>query len=184
MKVKGTAVKTILEYVKDKYSDYYDKWFYDLGNESKEIFINPILATSWYDLETSIIQPMKILATIVKIEEKDIFWDMGVYSSVSALNGIYKVFIRISSTSFIISRASNIIQTYYKDTEVNILDKTDNKVTLELLKFSKDVNLIMYRIGGWVENTFKAVGCKNVNVELKHVEDSYETKTILIITWD
>lgn len=184
MEVKGTAVKSVFEYMEDKQNAYLNDWLTMLSVESREIFENPILATKWYDLDTAVINPMKLAAWVLKLDEKELAWEMGVYSSVVALKGIYKVFIRISSTNFIISRAANITTTYYKNSEVKVLDSEKNKVTLELLKFPKEANLIMYRIGGWVQNTFYAVGCKNVKVEVKNIDDYYEFKTILIVTWD
>jgi hypothetical protein len=184
MEVKGTAVKTIPEYIQRKYSDIYDKWYSSLSEESHQIFDNPILATKWYDLEISMLSPMKILANISKKDLKDLFWDMGVFSSIEALTGIYKVFIRISSTNFIIGRAANILSTYYKNTEIRVLESEKNNVTLEFLKFPKEVNLVMYRIGGWIQNTFYAVGCKNVTAEIKNIEDSYEFKTLIIVKWE
>lgn len=184
MEVKGTAVKTIPEYVKNKYPSLFEKWVSMISEESKQIIQNPILATKWYDLDAAILSPMKILANLTGTGEKELFWDMGVFSSVSALTGIYKVFIRISSTSFIISRAANIVQTYYKNSEIKVLDNEKNKVTLELQKFDKKDNLVMYRIAGWTQNTFVAVGCKNVTVEIKNIEDTYDFKTLMIVRWE
>jgi len=184
MEIKGTAVKSIFQYMETKYPDYFKDWYSALPVESKEIFDNPVLATKWYDMEFGALIPMKLAAKLLRFEEQKMAWDMGVFSSVEALKGIYKVFIRVASTNFIISRAGSIIATYYKNTEVKTLDHTENKVTLELTKFNKNVNLIMYRIGGWIENTFYAVGCKNVKVEVRNVEDTYEFKTFIFVSWD
>ncbi len=38
MKIKGTAVKTIPEYVKMRFPDQYDEWIDSLPTNSKQIF--------------------------------------------------------------------------------------------------------------------------------------------------
>jgi len=184
MEVKGTAVKSILDFVTTYHSDIMTEWFKLLPIESREIMENPILVTKWYDMNFGILQPTIVASEMVKKDVNTFSWETGIFSSKIALTGIYKVFIRIASTDFIISRAANIMETYYKNTSIKAIERGSNNVTLELLKYPKEYNLIMYRIGGWVLNTFETIGCKNVKVEIKNIEDIYEFKTLIFVTWD
>jgi len=184
MEVKGTAVKSILDYITTYHSNIKNEWLQKLPVESKEIMENSILVTKWYDMNFGILQPTIVASNLVNKDVNSFSWDTGIFSSQIALTGIYKVFIRVASTDFIISRAANIMETYYKNTSIKVLEKSKNTVTLELLKYPKEYNLIMYRIAGWVQNTFETIGCKNVYIEIKNIEDIYEFKTLIFVKWD
>jgi len=184
MEIKGTAVKSVFDYMQYNYPYKIRLWLETMPEISREIMENSILATRWYDMDNAILKPTIAASKMLDIPVNDLSWQTGVYSSKIALSGIYKVFIRIASTDFIISRAANIAETYYKNTIVKVLDRGAKTVTLEMLKFDKQYNLIMYRIGGWVQNTFETIGCKNVKVNIKNVDDEYEFKTLIIVSWD
>jgi len=184
MEVKGTAVKSILDFLQTFHAPIKEEWLKLLPAESREIMENPILVTKWYDMNMGILQPTIVAAQLLNEEVNALSWKTGIYSSKMALTGIYKVFIRIASTDFIISRAANIMETYYKNTSIKALEKTNKSVTLELLKYPKEFNLIMYRIGGWIQNTFETINCKNVKVTIKNIEDIYEFKTLIFVNWD
>ena len=184
MEIKGTAVKTIPEYIKTNYSENFDTWFELLPEASKKIFAANILSTKWYQLDDAIVIPMEILSEILSIDEKKLAWDLGVYSSKSALTGVYKVFVRIASTSFIIKRAANMLQAYYRPSEVKLYEQETQKAVFEFINFLKADHILMQRIAGWSKNTFDAVGAKNVEVKLKDIKEGENFSTLMVITWE
>lgn len=185
MEVKGTAVKTVPDFVKSKYPDQYDNWISTLSIKSKEIMQSQILSTNWYSVEDALTEPMNKLAEVLSQDINDIAWEMGRYSSEIALKGVYKIFVRIASPAFIIGRAANMLETYYRPSRINLQERQSNKIVLEFVNFLKADHMIMQRIAGWSYNTFTAVKTKNVKTELKDVPGKGENfTTLLIITWE
>ena len=114
MEIKGTAIKTIPEFVKEKFPNEYNLWLDSLPMESQSIINNRISLTNWYPIESALVIPtIKIGEIFYKDIAKGAF-DLGVYSSVNAIKGVYKMLVMVSSPSFIINRASTIMSSYYR----------------------------------------------------------------------
>lgn len=185
MKVKGTAVKTLSAYIKTKYPDNYYDWLELLSDEARTIVSNPILATHWYDLETAILEPTQHAAKL--FFDNDFIkasYQLGKYSSAVALKGIYKIFIKVSSPNFIISRAVNMMDTYYKPGKIEVEKFPEKKVKLIFSEFTKGSEMVFYRIAGWAVNTFEAINCKNVKSDVKINEKDRELTASITIYWE
>jgi len=185
MEIKGTAVKTVPDYIKLKHENIYDEWLANLPESSRTFFETPVLSTEWYPLQEGIIVPMENLAKILSEDINNVSWDMGVYSSQIALTGIYKIFVRISSPAFIIGRAANMLETYYRPAKITLGERNKGKIVLEFINFLKSDNLIMHRIAGWTYNTFITIKAKNVKTVLKDIDEGEGNfKTLIIVTWE
>jgi len=179
MEIKGTAVKTMLDYVKINQDNALDKWLNLLPAQSKKIFTEPIYATAWYQLNDSIVIPTTALAEILNEKPETVSWNLGRYSSEVALNGIYKIFLRISSPLFVLSRLENVITTYYRPVSSKIIEKAEKKAVFQAFKFASEERLAIYRIAGWAERTIETCGIKNLKVSIQHVEGPIEYSAII-----
>ena len=56
MEIKGTAVKSIKDFVRDNYPDRYDEWFKSLSKESQFV-LNTMLSNGWYPVKEGVIEP-------------------------------------------------------------------------------------------------------------------------------
>ena len=74
MEIKGTAVKTTPEFVRERFGDRFQEWVELLPDRSRMIIEQPIYATSWYSLMDSVIFPTQKVG--------DLFY--GVYHTLSA----------------------------------------------------------------------------------------------------
>lgn len=90
----------------------------------------------------------------------------------------------MASPGFIISRASQILTSYYDQGKVTIDERNSNHVKLIFSNFGQGMQILYNRIGGWLENTFEVIKLKNVRMEL-HVEtQNGEEVAIMIIDWE
>lgn len=183
MEIKGSAVKATLDFVKEKFGSRYSEWVKSLPEKSRIIIEQPIYATTWYSLTDSVILPTQKVA--------DLFYagnsakaanEIGRYSAEVALKGIYKIFVRVSSPQFVLSRASSIFSTYYQPSDIKIIESADKKAVLQLSKFHPNDKLIMNRIAGWIEKTLEITLKSALKVDVEnHVEGSSLTSKITII---
>jgi hypothetical protein len=166
MEIKGTAVKTTEQFMKDRYPDLYLDWKRELPAESRVFFRNLIHATKWYPLFEAVILPTEAVARVINKSKIDTARELGKYSAEVALSGVYKIFIRISNPDFVISRATQVFSTYYQPGSIEITERNDTSIKTAIKDFEKKDELIMHRIAGWMEGTLEATRRKTIHSEV------------------
>jgi hypothetical protein len=185
MEIKGTAVKTTPEFVKEKFPGKYDSWLESLPEKSRAIISKPIYAAAWYDLNDSVIIPTKKLADICYngnyVKAANI---LGRYSAEVALTGIYKVFVRVSSPHFVLSSATSIFSSYYRPSDIKVIEKQEKSCVLQLSQFDESEKLIMHRIAGWVEKTLEITLKSALSVNVQNNVDRGVLTSLITIEWN
>lgn len=182
MEIKGSAVKFTLDFVKANFYDSYNGWLEELPPVSRLILGEPIYATRWYQLMDAVIIPTQKVG--------DLFYngnhtlaarEIGRFSSDAALKGMYKIFVRINTPQFLISRAANIFTTFYRPAEIKVLRASHKKVALQLGSFLPNEQLVIERIAGWIERTLNA---SVTGIDVEHVKASNTLSARITAVWD
>ncbi|RPH33780.1 MAG: hypothetical protein EHM93_03855 [Bacteroidales bacterium] len=183
MEIKGSAVKATPDFVKEKFGARYNEWVKLLPEKSKNIIEQPIYATTWYSLTDSVIVPTQKVAELFYAgNSAKAASEIGRYSADVALKGVYKIFVRVSSPQFVLSRASSIFSTYYQPSEIRVIESAEKKAVLQLSKFHPTEKLIMNRIAGWIEKTLEITLKSALKVDVdNHVEGANLTSKITIM---
>jgi hypothetical protein len=183
MEVKGTAVKTIPEFVKTKFPNQFDSWMDSLPAESKIYMAERISLTNWYPLMESLIIPTR---KVGEMFYKDIIkgaFEMGVYSSEQAIRGVYKMLVMVSSPSFIVNRTSSIMSNYYKPCKMDITKRSKDMAIVSILEFATPDVCVDYRIFGWIKNTIETSKFKNPKVDILKSMGKGDKSTEFLIQW-
>ncbi len=183
MKIKGTAVKTILDYISEVHPEKKTDFLKGLPSASNEIFVNPIISSGWYDMDESMIIPTEKLGEMLGVSVEDAAWKLGRFSSEKLLKGAYKIFIRVSSPLFVLQRASNVMKAHYNPGNVAVIAKTKNSAVLKLTDFGDDEKFAAHRIGGWIEKTIEITGFKNVKVTVSKENSSTDANYLISPEW-
>jgi len=185
MQIKGTAVRTTEQFMKKMHPDKLFEWKKNLPSESKPFFKDVVNFTKWYPLTESVIYPTETVAKVLNLKKEEAAKELGHYSAIEALKGVYKIFIRISSPQFVISRASQVFSTYYDEAQINIIEKGDKYIKAELIGFEEKDELIIYRITGWMEGTLEATSKKSMKseIEINKLISGYITANVRVF-WD
>jgi len=185
MEIKGSAVKATPDFVREKHPEKFLAWLQALPPASKAILEQPVYSTNWYNLVDSVIVPTQIAGDLFfNGNHKQAAIEIGRFSSDVALKGIYKMFVRVSSPQFVLSRASSIFSAYYNPAEIKVVESKDKKCVLRLLKFQKKEELIMYRIAGWIEHTLEITLKSPLKVEVKTDEIGSMISTNIHVEWN
>ncbi len=183
MKVKGTAVKSIQDFVRKNHPDQYETWFNKLPEKSKEIHRKAIFATDWYEIEYSIVKPTEVTSELFFSKDfNKAAYSGGFFSAETALSGIYKIFVRVSSPKFIISRAERIFSSYYSGAKFSVTEKP-NGVRVNIKPENKIHPIIEYRIAGWIQKAFEITGCKNVVSKITESPSNGNESTTIEANW-
>ena len=166
MRTKGTTVKAIQSFVKDQYPKKYNDWLESLPAKSKSIMEGTILATAWYPLNEGAIIPTHHLKMFYAENSLKAAWEAGRHSAGATLTGVYKIFVKVASPSYIIKRAAKITATYYENVVVESSEETSNSVVVSIIEFNELDRMIEQRIGGWMEKALELSGCKGVKIRI------------------
>ncbi len=166
MEIKGSAVKSIPDFIKKFHPDKYNAWMESMPEASRHIFAGGVMPSSWYSLRDAAILPTEALGKVVFNDALKGAWQCGRYSAETALNGIYKFFIKAASPFFIIERASRIFTTYYQPSDMSVVEKGSDYVVLHISRFEEPDALIEARIAGWIERAMEIHGVGEVSVTI------------------
>ncbi|HAZ04026.1 MAG: hypothetical protein A2W95_16980 [Bacteroidetes bacterium GWA2_40_14] len=183
MEIKGTAVKTIPEFVKQRHPGEYLKWVNSLSVASKKI-VADVNVPTWYPLQPAAVEPtQKVIEMFFGGDVKMGAWELGRYSADVSLNGIYKLYVKFSSPGHIISRASRIFAAYYNPSKLEASELHPNSVKLLMTEFNQPSEVIEYRIAGWIERALEISGCKGVEVKITESLAKGQSKTVYENSW-
>ncbi len=184
MEIKGTSVKPTIDFVKENFPDRYFDWFEKLPPASQQIIKGSINPARWYPINESTIIPTKIAGEMFYNDTKEAAHEIGRYSAEKGLKGIYRIFVRIATPKFIISRAANIFASYFKPSKIEV-DKVAGNITyVYIYKFSSDEELMAYRIAGWIQRAFEITNCKNVVTNVERTQKNGEDAYKITVSWD
>jgi hypothetical protein len=185
MEIKGTAITAIRDYVKLNFPDKLPEWLNRLPETSKNIYSGVIDSSRWYPLEEGGIIPTRHTAELFfKGNYEKAAWEGGRYSAEKGLSGIYKIFVKASSPAYIIQRASRVFATYYQPCRMEVVEKTENSVVLDISDMTQSDIVVEYRIAGWIEKALEISGAKNVKIAFPKSMVNGDDVTRFSITWD
>lgn len=183
MEIKGSAVKSIPDYIQKFHPDKYAAWMESLPEKSKQIFRGGVMPSNWYPLQDAAIEPTKALGTLIFNDAEKGAWQCGRFSAETALTGIYKFFIKAASPFFIIDRAGKIFTTFYQPSAMEVVEKGNNYVKLHITRFDEPSSLIEARIAGWIEKAMEIHGVGFVNVTIGKSLTKGDPVTEISVNW-
>ncbi len=183
MEVKGTAVKPIPKFVKERFPEQYNAWLKRLPEESRKIMGGFIRLTKWYPLKQALTIPTRLIGEMFYDEVEQGAFELGVYSSQMALKGVYKVLASVSSPTFIVGRATGLMESYYRPAIMSVTEKSDKHAVLTIIDFQEPDVVIDYRIYGWIKNTMEASRFYLPEVSIRKSMGKGDMVTEYLVTW-
>jgi hypothetical protein len=185
MKVKGTILLSIRDYVKENFPNRFQEWVKKLPTESQTLYQKSILTTEWYDYYHGLIKPSEMLAELFFHNNiKKSAWEIGRYSAEIGLKGIYKVFVLIATPQFIMKRGSKILTSFYHPSALDTGEKREKGVDIFVTEFSEPSEIAEYRIAGWMERALEICGVKNITIEITESLVSGSDRTAYVVNWE
>jgi hypothetical protein len=183
MEIKGSAVKTIPDYIRKFHPDKYSAWMESLPEQSRQIFRDTIMPSGWYSMRDAAIVPTEALGRIIFNDAAEGAWQCGRYSAEIALTGIYKFFIKAASPFFIVDRAGRIFSTFYQPSAMEVVERGTDYVVLHITRFDEPSTLIEARIAGWIEKAMEIHGIGTITVVINKSLTRGDPVTEIRVSW-
>ncbi len=155
--VKGTAVAASLRYASEKLGPQsYRRMLESLSEEERHVVENGILASGWYPVDMLV----HVMESAIKVSgDPHMPHEMGRASADYSLTTIYKIFFKVGSPQFVISKAGAVFKTYYTAGQMNATVSEKGHAVLEATGFESNP-LLCERITGWMERTLELSGAQ------------------------
>lgn len=184
MKIKGTSVKSITDFILKKFPEQYKEWINALPEGSKKIFTDLIRVNEWYPIMEGLTIPLHTTAEILyNNDRKKAAWEMGRFSAESVLTGIYKIYVKLGSPSHIIERAGRIMSAIFEPSDLKVTKNSSTSLTVHILLFPEPDESIDYNIAGWMERALEISGCKEIKINISKSLAKNDNLTEFNISW-
>ncbi len=164
MKVKGSALRSTMHYIRDHYPpDQVGKIMDQLDPEHRKLLERPILVSDWHEAEI-LVRLMKAAAAVSGEDGRTLWARIGRQSCDDGLNTVYKIFFRLGSPSYILKRGFQLWNNYYSDGVMVVENITDQGADVKLTKNAFPDECMCIRITGWMERSIELSGGKGVKI--------------------
>ncbi|MBN1413602.1 MAG: hypothetical protein JW973_00770 [Bacteroidales bacterium] len=184
MEIKGSAVRTIPEYIKTKFPDKFREWLSKLPAPSAAIFNASIKPSEWYVMQDAAIVPTEILGQVAfDGDVKKASRECGRYSAESSLKGIYKFFLMAAPSKMVVATGGRILATFYKPVQFKVAESNNDGAKLHITQVNDPSGIIENRIAGWIERALDIQGVKASRVEITKSLTTGDPVTEITIIW-
>jgi len=185
MEVKGTAVAAIPKFIEDKFGkEGLNKWLDSLSPTAKNLYCQTVLSSKWYPMNEILVEPTNQLCKLFYAGSSKGAWEAGRYSANHALNGVLKIFVKMGTPNFIISRATSILPTFYNPSELKVVETSHKGCVIRITKFPELSSVVENRIAGWIERALEIQGCKSVVVKISKSVTKKDDNCEYSISWN
>ena len=160
--VKGTAVESSLRYVRERFGEAaLARVIEALLPDDRAAFGQGVLASSWYGMDR-FLRFMQEAEKQLRAQEPDVVRRMGRASCDYGITTVYKIFFKMGSPEFIISRGARVFSSYYDTGELRVVESGPGRAVAELLGFEGGAPQFCDRIFGWMQRTLELSGAKGL----------------------
>jgi hypothetical protein len=183
MEVKGTAVLPLKEFVKTRFGTRYEEWLQALSPESGKI-MEWCLTGQWYPIQPAFIDPTRKICDMFYGGDLKKAWEIGRFSADFALKGFFRIFVRLGSPHFLLSRGMHVFSEYYRPSEIRVAGEFPQKAVIRIVRFDDMHPLIENRIGGWIERAVEISGKKIRRVDIAQSMTKGAPFTEFVVEWE
>ncbi len=164
-RVSGVSILGLVKFIKKNLKDKsIEDFLRSLDSEDdRHVFGKRIVPTEWYPYQTYI-----DLLTLLdnKFGKGDLSFarELGRMSAENDLRGIYRAFLRIGPTKFIMKRFSHMWNGYFDTGNLVVEPMGENKDHVRLSAFPEIKKIHCKTVEGWIERFRELGGAKGVRV--------------------
>jgi len=164
VRIKGTALSSAHRYVAERFGQ--DTWrtvVATLAADERQQIEGGILVSAWY--------PFALFMRIVRVLEAQLgpqvprlHREMGRAAADYGLTTFYKIFFKVGSPQFIVSRAAKVWRTYNSSGEMPVPVCEHGHAVVELVGFEDPARELCERLPGFFERTVELSGGRDVKL--------------------
>jgi len=184
MEIKGSAIRTIPEFIKAKFPEKYDAWFSLLPPASAAIFSGFIKPSDWDDLHDAAIAPTEVLSKIAFDGDlKKASRESGRFSAETTLKGMYRFFLMAVPSRTVVTSGGRILTTFYRPVQFRVTESGAGSAKVQISQIDDPSGVVENRIAGWIEKALEIQGMDAARVELTQSPAKGDPLVEISIIW-
>jgi len=140
------------------------KWLTALPEASQKIYRGQILPSLWYNLHDAMAVPQNKLIEMFYHGDAKQARVLGRWLADQQLSGIYKLFVKMGSPQYIISKAKSVMSTFYRPAALEAVETSKTHFIFRVTEFSEFFEILEEQIAGWCERALELSGGQNGTV--------------------
>ncbi len=160
-RVKGTAVQSSMRYVRERFGEEALQAVIAALPAPDGAELPGLLASSWYPME-SFLRFMQEAKRQLGAGEPQVVRNMGRASCDYGVTGVYKIFFKLGSPEFLISKSPRVYSSYYDSGRLTVTESRDGRAVAEITGLDGGAPEFCERMLGWMERTVELAGGKRV----------------------
>jgi predicted hydrocarbon binding protein len=164
VEIKGTALSSVQRYVLERFGD--DKWrevLAALQPAERAQIEGGILVSAWYPFSL-FIRTVQVAEAQLSAQVPRLHREMGRAAAEYGLTTFYKIFFKVGSPQFIITRSAKVWRTYYTSGEMRVVASETGHAVVELVGFEEPARELCERLPGFFERTVELSGGRDVKL--------------------
>jgi hypothetical protein len=153
----------------------------NLSHESRTVFESPILFSGWYPL-SAFTEFLEVDVRETAHGDREELARRSEKVIESQLRGVYKIFLRLGSPKFVITRISAVHETYFKGIKI-VPEFENHTATIKYIGFQKEHSIMEHAIIGFFRKALKMSGANQIDLKFTVPIAQAGPYSELTITW-
>ena len=181
--IKGTVLLDTLAAIKARAGeDELVKVIRGLSSKARIVFEGEIYSSSWYSLD-AFAEFLEVDIRETGNGDREQLSRRSEKVTEAQLSGVYKVFVKIGTPGFVISRISAVHATYFRGVQI-IPEIEQNQAIIKYVGFQKQHEILQYIIIGFFRKALEMCGAKNATMSFTVPMTDGREYSELTIRWD
>lgn len=181
--IKGTPLRTLKQYIETRFPDHHDAWLAALPPASRELFDNPLLPSTWYSFQDGWTTPNAVMVDVCCGGNPRAAWERGRYNADTSLRGVYKVFVKIGTPSFLVKRAASLFNSMWQGADFQVRDSESNRAVVVISNVPEMDGHAEQGVAGFIERALEISGCSQVSVTIQGSVTAGHSESVFDISW-
>jgi len=165
VQVKGSTLVPRLKYLETRGNEAQQRQVMEqLSTEFRARIQSGLLQSEWYPF-ADFVSLIRAMDRVFGRGDLAFVPPLARYAAEQALTTIYKVFYKVGSPEFIITRAARVWSQYYTSGHLQVLPLGPKRVRLLLEDFETPAREHCLSVRGWIEQTLEMSGGRNIRVD-------------------
>ncbi|MDJ0766964.1 MAG: hypothetical protein QNJ97_28580 [Myxococcota bacterium] len=143
----------------------------------------PISPADWYPMQPALVDPTRAVCDMFYEGSVRGAVEQGRFSATIGLKGIFRLFVRLSAPELIISRASEILPTYYRPSKLHVAETGPGYAKIHITEFPEPDMLVENRILGWMRQALLICGVASEKGSIAESMTSGSSVTKIHLSW-
>jgi hypothetical protein len=162
--IKGRVLLDTLAAVRERGGEQgLSKIIKSLSNESRKVFESPILFSEWYPLD-AFAEFLEVDVRETANGDREELARRSEKVVGAQLRGVYRIFVRLGSPKFVITRISAVHETYFRGVKI-ILEFEPYSATIKYFGFNQKQNIMEHVIIGFFRKALAMSGANRVDLK-------------------